>query len=270
MRTVHGRALLVLALLALAGGTTAAESFATPPRAAGVHAWWHWVDGAITREGITKDLEALAKQGVVQATILNVGLFEGRDFGVPRVRFASPEWFAMLRFALDEAKRVGIRIGVHNCDGWSSSGGPWVAPEQSMKQLAWTKALVEGGRPLDLALVRPAEVSGFYRDVAVVAYPTASEAERLPGRRSPAARERRGRGSRGAGGRLAHQLARRARGRPAVARGRLSPRFRAGGASPAATVHVGRPEAVRDASGGRGLRRRPGLPAAHGARRCAA
>jgi len=39
------------------------------------------------------------------------------------VRFASPEWFAMLRFALDEAKRLGIRIGVHNCDGWSSSGG---------------------------------------------------------------------------------------------------------------------------------------------------
>jgi hypothetical protein len=149
-----------------------AAAFAQPPRAAGVHAWWHWVDGAITREGITKDLEALAAQGVVQVTILNVGLFGTRDLGVPRVPFASPEWFAMFRWALAEAHRLGITVGVHNCDGWSSSGGPWITPELSMKQFVWTKTLVEGGRPLDLSLLKPAEIAGFYRDVAVVAFPT--------------------------------------------------------------------------------------------------
>ena len=121
--------------------TLSAESFRSPARAAGVHAWWHWLDGAITREGITRDLEGFKAQGVVQATILDVGLFGGRDFGVPRVPFASPEWFAMYRWALAEASRLGITIGVHNCDGWSSSGGPWITPEQSMKQLVWTKTL---------------------------------------------------------------------------------------------------------------------------------
>ena len=149
-----------------------AAAFAEPPHAAGVHAWWHWVDGAITREGITKDLEALAAQGVVQVTILNVGLFGDRDFGVPRVRFASPEWFDMFRWALAESHRLGITVGVHNCDGWSSSGGPWITPEQSMKQLVWTKSIVEGGRAIDVPLLRPAEVEGYYRDVAVVAVPT--------------------------------------------------------------------------------------------------
>jgi hypothetical protein len=176
----------VVALFALCGPVTTgapeppagapelpdAEAFANPGRGAGIHAWWHWLDGAITREGITKDLESLAAQGVVQATILNVGLFEGKDFGVPRVAFASPEWYAMYRWALAEARRVGITIGVHNCDGWSSSGGPWIAPEQSMKQLVWTKTLVAGGRALDLQLDEPAAVEGFYRDVAVVAYRT--------------------------------------------------------------------------------------------------
>jgi hypothetical protein len=175
-----------LALLVLAGAPAGAQPtdpdpspgspsparFQSPGGEAGVHAWWHWLDGAITREGITKDLEALAAQGVVQATILNVGLFDGRDFGVPRVPFASPEWFSMFRWALAEADRLGLTLGVHNCDGWSSSGGPWITPELSMKQLVWTKALVTGGGPADLRLARPAAVEGFYRDVAVVAFPT--------------------------------------------------------------------------------------------------
>ena len=174
-------ALLALASPVLAGAppgpaaATAAlsvERFRNPGPEAGVHVWWHWLDGAITREGLTKDLETMKAQGVVQATILNVGLFGGRDFGVPRVPFASAEWFSMYRWALAEAHRLGIRIGVHNCDGWSSSGGPWITPEQSMKQFVWTKTLVSGGHAVDLALPRPAEVEGFYRDVAVVAYRT--------------------------------------------------------------------------------------------------
>jgi hypothetical protein len=158
--------------MSASGRALSPELFRDPGRDAGVHAWWHWLDGAVSREGITRDLEALAAQGVVQATILNVGLFEGRDFGVPRVAFASPEWFSMFRWALAEAERLGITLGVHNCDGWSSSGGPWITPELSMKQLAWTKTLVEGGRPLDRRLARPAAVEGFYRDVAVVAFRT--------------------------------------------------------------------------------------------------
>jgi hypothetical protein len=148
------------------------ELFRTPPREAGVHVWWHWIDGAITRAGITKDLEVMKAQGVVQATILNVGLWEGRDFGVPRVVFASPEWFEMYRWALAEAARLGIAIGVHNCDGWNSSGGPWMTPELSMKQFAWTKTLLAGGGEVDVTLAKPAEIEGFYRDVAVIAYRT--------------------------------------------------------------------------------------------------
>ena len=154
--------------------TLSAESFRNPDRAAGVHAWWHWLDGAITREGITRDLEGFKAQGVVQATILDVGLFGGRDFGVPRVPFASPEWFAMYRWALAEASRLGITVGVHNCDGWSSSGGPWITPEQSMKQLVWTKTFLGGGA-VDVPLPRPAAIEGLYRDVAVVAYRTAQQ-----------------------------------------------------------------------------------------------
>ena len=103
--------------------------FKSPPDNVKIHAWWHWLDGNITREGITRDLEAMKEQGIVQATLLNVGLFGDKDFGVKKVNFNTPEWFEMFQWALKEANRLGISIGAHNCDGWSTSGGPWITPE---------------------------------------------------------------------------------------------------------------------------------------------
>lgn len=148
------------------------DIFKNPPAKYNVNVWWHWMDGAISRQGITRDLESMAQQGIKQATILNVGLFEGRDFGKEKIKFNTPEWHQMFRWALEEANRLGITIGVHNCDGWSSSGGPWIAPEKAMKQATWTKTLITSADNSPLILPHPTAVEGFYRDVAVVAVRT--------------------------------------------------------------------------------------------------
>ena len=146
--------------------------FKDPPESVKIHTWWHWIDGNITKEGITKDLEAMKAQGIVQATILNVGLYTEKDFGLTKVEFGSDQWFVMFRWALQEANRLGITIGVHNCDGYSSSGGPWITPEMSMKQFVWTKTLVKGGKQINVNLTQPFSIQNFYRDVAVIAYKT--------------------------------------------------------------------------------------------------
>jgi hypothetical protein len=143
--------------------------FKNPPAGVKIHTWWHWLDGNITKEGITKDLEAMKEQGIVQATILNVGLFGDRDFGVKKVVFNTPEWFEMFQWALKEANRLGISIGVHNCDGWSTSGGPWITPEMSMKQFVWTKTIINSSQQETVRLKQPYSNLNFYRDVAVVA-----------------------------------------------------------------------------------------------------
>ncbi len=121
------------------------DDFRTPPDSSRVHTWWHWSSGNITKEGITKDLESMKKQGIAQATILNVGFIPPVP-DIPSVRFNSPEWIAMFQWALHEASRLGITIGFHNCDGWSTSGGPWITPEMSMKQYVWSKTIIEGGQ----------------------------------------------------------------------------------------------------------------------------
>ena len=87
--------------------TFSKSDFLNPPHDVRVHTWWHWLDGAITKDGITKDLESMNKQGITQATILNIGLFNGKNFGVPQVKFNTPEWYNMFEWALKESRQSG-------------------------------------------------------------------------------------------------------------------------------------------------------------------
>jgi len=100
------------------------NDFKNPPQSSKLHAWWHWVQGSISKDGITKDLESMKAQGIFQATILNVGLIDNKEYLVPQVKFGTDAWYELFKWALTEAKRLDITIGAHNCDGWSTSGGP--------------------------------------------------------------------------------------------------------------------------------------------------
>ncbi|HLF36173.1 MAG TPA: glycosyl hydrolase, partial [Cyclobacteriaceae bacterium] len=152
------------------------SAFSNPPEQAKIYTWWHWMEKSITRQGITRDLEAMKGQGITGATILNIGLIEPGDYGVPKVVFGTPEWFDMYKWALTEANRLDMVIGVHNCDGWSTSGGPWITPEMSMKDLTWSKTILEGGKVIDTVLARPNHLQNFYEDIAVVACPSGEKA----------------------------------------------------------------------------------------------
>lgn len=172
MKFVLTALLILLATFSIDAQTALSKAdFQNPPASSKLHTWWHWMDGNITKEGITKDLEAMKLHGIVGATVLNVGAIYSKEVDVPKVKFNSPEWYAMFHWALQEANRLGITIGFQNCDGWSTSGGPWITPELSMKQYVWTKTEIEGGMEINTALAQPVSLEGFYKDVAVVAFP---------------------------------------------------------------------------------------------------
>ena len=65
---------LCLACAAVAGGADElADSFRSPPRAAAPHVWWHWMNGNVTKEGITADLEAMREIGLAGAQSFDCG-----------------------------------------------------------------------------------------------------------------------------------------------------------------------------------------------------
>ena len=68
--------------------------------------------------------------------------------------FTDP-WWKLVRHAAEEGKRLGIDVGIHNCPGYTSTGGPWITPELSMQQIFHSRVDVEGGKPFSDVLPKP-------------------------------------------------------------------------------------------------------------------
>jgi len=167
-RLLSGSAWLCLALTAAAASTNSLETgFLNPPDSAKPQTWWHWMNGNITKEGITADLEAMKQIGLGGATIVNV------DCEIPRgtVPFMSPEWREDFKFAVQEANRLDLKLCVENCAGWSSSGGPWNTVTNAMQRVTTSEVRVTGPTVFSAALPQPPTTLGFYRDIAVLAFP---------------------------------------------------------------------------------------------------
>ncbi len=162
---------LCLALTVVAEPDALESGFQHPPNSAKPQTWWHWMNGNITRVGITADLEAMKRAGEGGATIVNV------DCGIPRgpVTFMSPEWREMFKFAVSEASRLGLSLCVENGAGWSSSGGPWNTPEHAMQRVTTSELRLTGPQLFSAALPQPPTTLDFYRDIAVLAFPAIGE-----------------------------------------------------------------------------------------------
>ncbi len=141
------------------------STFANPPRAYGPYVWWQWMNGNVSKVGITADLEAMADVGIAGVHVFDAGC--GISSGP--VRFGTDEWYAMLLHAVRECGRLGLSFGVCNSSGWANSGGPWVKPSESMKYVQTTETRVRGPCGFSGVLPRTADDYGFYEDIAVIA-----------------------------------------------------------------------------------------------------
>ncbi|WP_448787272.1 glycosyl hydrolase [Bacteroides graminisolvens] len=128
--------------------------------------WWFHGETETTKEGITADLEAYKRAGVGGVVYYDQthGKMENSLSAFSR------EWWEMLRFSSEEAKRLGLTFEVHISNGFVA-GGPWITPETSMKRLAASQLLVEGGRYFKGKLEAPKNKYDYYKDVAVLAFP---------------------------------------------------------------------------------------------------
>lgn len=148
------------------------EGFRNPPADCALQCWWHWVDNCVTREGISRDLKAMAEAGISTAHV-----FAPKLTKLPETApIMSPAWLDLVTHAIAEAKDNGIRLGFHNCPGWSSSGGPWIRPEDSMKVVVAAKtdvniATLKSGKRLQLPSL-PSK-RNFSRELATYAFPIA-------------------------------------------------------------------------------------------------
>ncbi|MBC7773124.1 MAG: hypothetical protein H7210_11550, partial [Pyrinomonadaceae bacterium] len=170
----HSKTLAVSIVFAMMLAFTASaqvsldQAFRDPPAEARPHTWWHWMNGNITREGITADLESMKQIGLGGAQIFNVS----ESIPLGPIAYNSDEWRGLVKFAATEANRLGLELCIHNCAGWSSSGGPWVTPEFAMQALTISETKAPGSSHFSGVLAQPPVKEKFYRDIVVLAFPT--------------------------------------------------------------------------------------------------
>jgi hypothetical protein len=163
---------VLLGQAAAAAGDDLAVRFAEPPDSAKPRTYWFHMSGNITKPGITADLEAMKAIGLGGTLFMNVsvampqGLVETKDF-------MSPAWQDCFQHMLSESARLGLDVGSALCDGWGNAGGPDIPPALAMQQLTRSETRVQGGATVEIAkLAQPSSQLDYYRDIAVLAFPT--------------------------------------------------------------------------------------------------
>jgi hypothetical protein len=169
--------LAALVLLCGCSGALCAESqleagWLNPPTQARLRAYWWWLNGNVTRESITRDLEAMKAKGFGGALICDAdGSSQDGNVRAPHgPAFFSPEWRELFKHTLKEANRLGLEMSLNIQSGWNL-GGPVVKPDDAPKKLVWTECRIKGATNLALKLEQPKSRDGFYRDLFVLAYP---------------------------------------------------------------------------------------------------
>lgn len=148
------------------------QLWTSPPEESKSWTFWYWMNGAVTKEGITADLEAMKEIGLAGAYLMPIRGVPEKPYLTPVVEQLSPLWWEMVDFAFREADRLGLKIGFHICDGFALAGGPWITPELSMQKVVWSQVDIKGGKQLNDKLPTPESYKGYYKDIAVYAYST--------------------------------------------------------------------------------------------------
>jgi hypothetical protein len=156
-------------------GQSDVEAFQSPPQVYHPETWFHFIGGNVSAKGVTADLEAIAEAGLSGIQFFHRNSYEAWPGVDTQITCLSPAWEDVLKHTAEECRRLGLKFTMQNCPGWATSGGPWIKPENAMRQLVYSRTDIEGGGRKSVALPVP-QPSGEewrdYRDIAVLAFPT--------------------------------------------------------------------------------------------------
>ena len=170
------------------------QSFRTPPDSVKPWVVWFWINGNISKEGITKDLEAMKEVGINGFYWMEVSGSWWAPEG--KIEAGSAAWHESMQWAIAEADRLDMEFAM-SVDFGYGSGGPHITPDLSMQELVWSQTKVQGGKMVNLPIPKPeidktlepvwlrpgeemnpavtqaVDETDPYRDVALFAIPTA-------------------------------------------------------------------------------------------------
>lgn len=152
--------------------------FMNLPKHAKPRQFWWWLESNISKEGITKDLEAWKAKGFGGGLIFDAGSSSYKtakrtEAGPP---YLSDEWLGLFAHACSEADRLGLVLGINLTSGWNV-GGPWVTPGYAAQKMVFSDTVISGGGTVEMQVPEPTGIikdeegnSIYYKEIAVLAY----------------------------------------------------------------------------------------------------
>lgn len=141
------------------------SAFRSIPDTARTKTWWFHGEGATTRKGITADLEAYKAAGLQGVVYYDQQHGPGTS---DALKAMSPEWWQMLKWAGQEAMRLGLSFDINISNGYVL-GGPWITPELGMQCVRSSEIVVKGGEHFKAKL--PKSGKREVELIAVLAWP---------------------------------------------------------------------------------------------------
>ncbi|MBR6416971.1 MAG: hypothetical protein IKS22_12855 [Bacteroidales bacterium] len=194
MKKVFSLLVCLITATATLSAQDMSKEFKDPPKNARIRVWWHWMDGNISKEGIRKDIEWFNRAGIGGFQQFDAGgtMMGGGQAIVEKKPYMSDSWKDAFRYAIRLADSLDMEVAIASAPGWSSTGGPWVKPENAMKRLTWRTVEVKGDpkakTPQKISFPEPfsgvgkfqnagsssltsepAQIDPWYTDVAVIA-----------------------------------------------------------------------------------------------------
>ena len=108
--------------------------------------WW-WMENAVDRENITRELKEMADAGIGGVEITPIYGVKGEEERF--IEYLSPKFAEMLKFTIDEAQKLGMGVDLPPGSGWRC-GGPFVPEEKGLWSLKMQKIPVKKGKSWQL------------------------------------------------------------------------------------------------------------------------
>lgn len=122
------------------------RSFQNPPDSSRIMVRWWWFGPAATKPELARELEQMKAAGIGGVEIANLYplALDDPSTGFRNTPFLSDEHLDALRFAVEEARRLGLRVDVTLCSGWPL-GGPHIPVTEAAGKLRVESRTVEPG-----------------------------------------------------------------------------------------------------------------------------
>ena len=133
--------------------------------------FWYWMYGAVSKEGIKADLQAMKDVGLGGCYLMPIRGVTEKPTYQGEVQQLTPKFWEMVDYAMQQSDSLGLEMGIHICDGFALAGGPWISPEESMQKVVWSDTIITvTSKNQNIPISQPAKGNqDYYEDIATYA-----------------------------------------------------------------------------------------------------